>query len=95
MTKNLWQWYGPVALAAAAFCVLPAAAQQAVGGGPATLALPSYPTDAGKPVIYDPQFAVKSDDEKGCAPGFSCRLRLLGVIQNNGIVELRATAFTW
>ena len=93
MTKNLWQWYGPVA--AAAFCVLPAAAQQAVGGGPATLALPPYPTDAGKPVIYDPQFAVKSDDEKGCAPGFSCRLRLLGVIQNNGIVELRATAFTW
>jgi hypothetical protein len=90
-------WVAAAALlAASAICVLPAAAQQAIGGGPAplTLLLP-HPTDAGKPVIYDPQFAVKSDDEKGCAPGFSCRLRLLGVIQNNGVVELRATAFTW
>jgi len=76
-------------------CAAPAIAQQAAGNAPATLSLPPHPTDAGKPVIYDPQFAVKSDDEKGCAPGFSCRLRLLGVIQNNGIVELRATAFTW
>ena len=54
-----------------------------------------HPTDAGKPAVYDPQFVAKGDDEKGCAPGFSCRLRLLGVIQNNGVVELRATAFTW
>jgi len=59
------------------------------------LALPPHPTDAGKPVIYDPSFAAKSDDEKGCAPGFLCRLRLFGVIQNNGAVELRTTAFTW
>jgi len=59
------------------------------------LILPSHPTDAGKPIIYDPQFVAKSSDDKGCAPGFSCRLRLLGVIQNNGAVELRATAFTW
>jgi hypothetical protein len=88
------RWSAAAVLAVAVFA-LPAAGQQAVGGGPATLALPPYPTDAGKPVIYDPQFAVKSDDEKGCAPGFSCRLRLLGVIQNNGVVELRATAFTW
>jgi hypothetical protein len=95
MTKNLWRWVAAGALVASASCVLPAAAQQSVGGGPATLALPPYPTDAGKPVIYDPQFAPKSDDEKGCAPGFSCRLRLLGVIQNNGVLELRATAFTW
>jgi hypothetical protein len=82
-------------LAVAAFCALPAEAQQAVGGGPATVALPRYPTEAGKPVIYDPPFVAKSDDDRGCAPGFSCRLRLLGVIQNNGAVELRATAFTW
>jgi hypothetical protein len=95
MTKNLWQWYGPVALAAAAFCALPATAQQSVGGGPTIIALPPYPTQAGKPVIYAPPFVAKSDDDKGCAPGFSCRLRLLGVIQNNGVLELRATAFTW
>ena len=74
---------------------LPATAQQAVGGGPAPLTLPPYPTDAGKPVIFSPQFIAKSDEDKGCAPGFSCRLRLLGVIQNNGALELRATAFTW
>jgi hypothetical protein len=61
----------------------------------ASLALPPYPTEAGKPLIYDPAFIAKSHDDKGCAPGFSCRLRLLGVIQNNGVVELRATAFTW
>jgi hypothetical protein len=89
------------ALLAAAACALPVAAQQqAVGGGSAPLALPLHPTEAGKPVIYDPQFVAKSGDDKagddkGCAPGFSCRLRLLGVIQNNGAVELRATAFTW
>jgi hypothetical protein len=78
-------------------CALPAAAQQAVGAGawPAPLALPPFPTDAGKPVVYGPKFIAKSDEDKGCAPGFSCRLRLLGVIQNNGAVELRATAFTW
>jgi hypothetical protein len=74
---------------------LPATAQQAVGGVPAPLTLPPYPTDAGKPVIFSPQFIAKSDEDKGCAPGFSCRLRLLGVIQNNGALELRATAFTW
>ena len=88
-------FWATAVVAAAAFCALPADAQQAVGGGPATVALPSYPTDAGKPVIYDPPFVAKSDDDRGCAPGFSCRLRLLGVIQNNGVVELRATAFAW
>jgi len=90
-----------VGLFAAAACALPAAAQQAVspaeflGGPPAPLALPPHPTDTGKPVIYDPQFVAKSDNDRGCSPDFSCRLRLLGVIQNNGAVELRATAFTW
>ncbi len=84
-----------VALVVVAICAQPAAAQQAVGGGPGLFTLAPHPTDAGKPVIYDPQFVAKADEEKGCAPGFSCRLRLLGVIQNNGVVELRATAFTW
>ena len=87
--------FGSAALVAAAIWSLPAAAQQAVSAGQMTLALPPHPTDTGKPVIYDPPFAAKSDDDTGCAPGFSCRLRLLGVIQNNGVVELRATAFTW
>jgi len=95
MTENVRRWFEAVALAASAICGPPAAAQQAVGGGPATLTLPSHPTDAGKPVIYDPQFVAKSEDEKDCAPGLPCRLRLFGVIQNNGAVELRATAFTW
>ena len=95
MTRNLGQWYGPVVFAAAAIYMLPAVAQQSVSGGPATLTLPPHPTDAGKPIIYGPEFAEKSNDDRGCAPGFSCRLRLFGVIQNNGAVELRATAFTW
>ncbi len=84
-----------VALVVVGICAPPAEAQQAVGGGPGIFTLAPHPTDAGKPAIYDPQFVAKRDDEKGCAPGFSCRLRLLGVIQNNGVVELRATAFTW
>jgi len=88
-------WCSAALFAAAVVGALPAAAQQAVGGGPVLLALPPYPTDAGKPVIYGPQFIARSDEDKGCAPGFSRRLRLLGVIQNNGAVELRATAFTW
>jgi hypothetical protein len=80
---------------------LPAAAQQTaatvdpLGGGPLLLSLPPHPTDAGKPVIYDPQFVAKGDGERRCAPSLPCRLQLLGVIQNNGAVELRAKAFTW
>ena len=88
-------WCSVAALVAAAVWALPAAAQQAIGGGPVLLTLPPFPTDAGKPVIFSPGFIAKSDEDKSCAPGFSCRLRLLGVIQNNGAVELRATAFTW
>ena len=88
-------WCSAAVLVAAVAWALPAAAQQPGGGGPVLLTLPPYPTDAGKPVIYGPQFIAKSDEDKSCAPGFSCRLRLLGVIQNNGAVELRATAFTW
>ena len=89
------RWLWAVALLAASAWAVPAGAQQAVGEAPAPLALPPHPTDTGKPVIYDPQFTAKSDDDRGCAPGFACRLRLLGVIQNNGAVELRATTFTW
>ena len=89
------RWASAAVLMVALAWAMPAAAQQAGGGGPVLLTLPPYPTDAGKPVIYGPQFIAKSDEDKGCAPGFSCRLRLLGVIQNNGALELRATAFTW
>jgi hypothetical protein len=46
-------------------------------------------------VIYDPQFVAKGNNDSGCAPSLPCRLQLLGVIQNNGAVELRAKAFTW
>jgi hypothetical protein len=95
-------WPSAAALfAAAATCALPAAAQQTVstvdplGAGPVLLSLPPHPTDAGKPVIYDPQFVAKGDNDSGCAPSLPCRLQLLGVIQNNGAVELRAKAFTW
>jgi hypothetical protein len=82
-----------VALAAAVACAAPAAAQQA---SPLWTPLPA-PAESGKAVIYDPQFAAKADDDRrrGCAPGLECRLQLLGVIQRNGAVELRATAFTW
>jgi hypothetical protein len=76
-------------------CSTLATAQQKIGGGPVLLTPLPFPTDAGKPVIFGPGFIAKSDEDKGCAPGFACRLRLLGVIQNNGAVELRATAFTW
>ena len=81
------------ALAAALGAVLaavPAAAQQLWAPLP-------HPTDSGKPVIFDPQFAAKAENDRrlGCASGLQCRWQLLGVIQNNGAVELRATAFTW
>jgi hypothetical protein len=47
--------------------------------------------------MFDPQFAAKAENDRrlGCAPGSQCRVQLLGVIQNNGAVELRATALTW
>jgi hypothetical protein len=81
------------ALLAAIAAASPAVAQQ---GSPPWLPLP-HPAESGKPIIYDPQFAAKADRDKsnGCSPGLQCRLQLLGVIQNNGAVELRATAFRW
>ena len=78
---------------AAAVIALPTAAQQAP---PQWTVLP-HPTDSGKPVIFDPQYAAKAENDYrlGCGPGSQCRWQLLGVIQNNGAVELRATALTW
>ena len=86
-------WLSVAVLIAAAACAWPEAAQQAVGGGPALV--PAHPTDAGKPVIYDRQFIAKPEEEDGgCAPSLSCRLRLFGVIQITITVpsKLRATA---
>jgi hypothetical protein len=83
---------------AALIAALPAAAQQAAAPRTPLLWTPlAHPTDSGKPIIFDPQFAAKSDNDRrlGCAPGSQCRWQLLGVIQNNGVVELRATALTW
>jgi hypothetical protein len=83
--------YGALAAAlAAVFAAVPAVAQQLWAPLP-------YPPDSGKPVIFDPQFAAKAENDRrlGCAPGSLCRWQLLGVIQNNGAVELRATALTW
>lgn len=76
-----------------AVAAIPAAAQPPTA---AWLPLPG-PADRGKPVIYDPQFAAKADRVRlsGCTALLHCRLQLLGVIQNNGAVELRATAFKW
>jgi hypothetical protein len=81
-------------LAAAIAAAPPAAAQQASNPW---LPLPR-PADRGKAVIYSPEFLAKEDYDRthGCStPGLQCRFRLLGVIENNGAVELRATAFTW
>jgi len=83
--------YGALATAlVVAFAIAPATAQQPWAPLP-------HPTDSGKPVILDPQFAAKADNDRrlGCAPGSQCRWQLVGVIQNNGAVELRATALTW
>jgi hypothetical protein len=82
--------YGALAVLVTILAAFPVAAQQPWAPLP-------HPTDSGKPVIFDPQFAAKADDDRrlGCAPGSQCRWQLLGVIQNNGAVELRATALTW
>jgi hypothetical protein len=90
------------ALVAAIAAASPAAGQQVIRGTdfsapPVPQYLPPRPADTGKPIIYDPQFLAKGDADKlrGCSPGLKCRLQVLGVIQNNGAVELRATAFRW
>ena len=88
------QCWTPVAALAAAVLLPSAALAQQVSS---PWILPLHPTDTGKPPIYDPEFAAKgeSDRLRGCTPGLQCRFQLLGVIQNNGAVELRATAFKW
>ena len=87
------RWLPVIGIVAAIAATLPATAQEA---SPGWLSLPR-PADSGKAIIYDQQFVVKGekDSRSGCSPGLQCRLQLLGVIQNNGAVELRATAFTW
>jgi hypothetical protein len=86
--------YGATAAALVALlAALPAAAQLL----PVPWTPLPHPTDSGKPVIFDPQFSAKAENDRrlGCAPGSQCRWQLLGVIQNNGAIELRATALTW
>jgi len=87
------RWMPAAAVIAAFAAAMPVSAHQA----PAPWGFLPYPTDSGKPLIYDPQFLGKTDSDQrsGCTAGLQCRLRLLGVIQNNGAVELRATAFKW
>jgi hypothetical protein len=82
-------WAPAAALVAAIASVTPTAAQQAIS---APLSSLPYPT-----IIYDPLLLGKGVDDRlsGCSPGLRCRVRLLGVIQKYGAVELRATAFTW
>jgi hypothetical protein len=36
----------------------------------------------------------KNDNRAGFTPGLQCRLQLLGVVEKNGAVELRARAFS-
>jgi hypothetical protein len=87
------RWCTAALLAAGVGLAAPSAAQQAQ--------LPSsalrYPTDSGKAVIFDRQTLSKEENDRlsGCTSSMQCRFRLLGVIQNNGAVELRGTAFTW
>jgi hypothetical protein len=82
-----------IAVIAAFAAIMPAFAQQASS----PWILPPHPTETGKPPIYDPEFVAKGENDRlnGCTPGLQCRFQLLGVIQNNGAVELRATAFKW
>ena len=71
--------YGALAAFVAVFAALPALAQQLWAPLP-------HPTESGKPVIFDPQFAAKAENNRhlGCAPGSQCRWQLLGVIQTMG-----------
>jgi hypothetical protein len=95
-------WAAAAAFVAAIAAVAPAGAQQSASAlalptGQTLLPLPPHPAETGKPVIFDPQFAAKADDDQrsGCSPGLSCRVQLLGVIQKNGAVVLRTTFFRW
>jgi hypothetical protein len=87
--------WSPAAVVAITLAAASPAAAELQSSAP-WLALPR-PAETGKPPIYDPQLAEQPGNDRfpGCSPGLPCRLRLLGVIRNNGAVELRATAFTW
>ena len=85
-----------MALVAAAAWALPAAGQQAPrAGAPLSLALPPYPAESGKPLIWDPLLSTKSGGDRSCAPAWTCRVQLFGAIQKYGAVGLKGTAFTW
>jgi hypothetical protein len=59
---------------------------------PLPFALPP-PADTGKPRFFVPPPVVPPP--AGCAAALDCRLRVLGVIQHNGAVELNATMLKW
>ena len=88
------RWRQAAALVIGITAALPAAAGEQQSAP--WLPLPP-PAERGKPLIYDPQLAEEPQNNgfSGCSPGMPCRLRLFGVIRDNGAVELRATAFTW
>src|SRR5260370_35498557 len=79
--------YGALAALVVVLAALPAVAQQLWAPLP-------HPTDSGKPVIFDPQFAAKADNDRrlACPPGSQRRWQRLAAIQNNGAGVLRATA---
>jgi hypothetical protein len=86
-------WRTAATLAAALGCAAPVAAQQT----PALwLPLPAS-GERSNTIIYDPPYLAKaeSDRRRDCSTEALCRLQLLGVIEHNGGVELRATALTW
>ena len=89
----LRSWRLGAALAAVLACAAPAAAQQTPEQW---LPLPA-PGERSSAIIYDPQYLAKaeSDRRRGCASEALWRLQLLGVLEHNGGVELRATPFTW
>jgi hypothetical protein len=58
----------------------------------APLALPR-PADTGKPIVFAPP--LEAVPSSACAAVLGCRLRLNGVVQKNGAVELNATVFKW
>ncbi len=92
-------WSYPVVLFAALACASPGAAQQAPISDCADqrcLWLPR-PADTGKPIVFDAPARAIADGTKPipCGLALACRLEVIGKLERNGAVELRATAFTW
>ncbi len=73
----------------------PADAQQAMpDAGPRALYLLPRPAETGKPLVSD-RYVLATGARGGCELLLSCRVQLLGVIEKNGAVMLRGTAFSW